>query len=109
MRKILIKVLIWLMDNHESYHGINDLVIADWLARQRNEPGFQDYFRKRDLQILKTIGTGLSKEAYDIHVGQRLELLYLLQKVDQSFAAMEKRSKKKKLNIKGKKNEDTNA
>jgi ABC-type lipoprotein export system ATPase subunit len=44
--------------------------------------GFREYFRKRDLTLLKTISLGVNREEYLILVGQRAELLNLLGKVD---------------------------
>ena len=47
--------------------------------------GFRDYWRKRDLQILKTLGLGLQKDQYQIYLGQRLEILRLLEQVDRAY------------------------
>jgi len=94
MRKLLINILFRLIDRSETYGGINDEQIVDWLARQWQQPGFREYFRKRDLQILKAIGTGLDQRAYDSYLGQRLELLYLLEKSDRAFRAVSAHKKK---------------
>lgn len=83
------------MTSDESYRGINEKMINDWMVRQYSDQGFHEYFRKRDLQILKTIGTGLDEKDYRIYLGQRLELLLLLQRVDASWKVEE--AKKGKL------------
>jgi len=82
MRKFLITILFRLLDRAVSYQDINDKKINDWLARQHGDLGFREYFRKRDLTLLKTISLGVNREEYLILVGQRAELLNLLGKVD---------------------------
>ncbi|MFA5158736.1 MAG: hypothetical protein WC451_06160 [Patescibacteria group bacterium] len=102
-RKLLIKIFFKLLKNDETYHGINDKKIDDWLVRQYGDMGFREYFRKRDLQILKTIGIGLSADNYQLSIGQRLEVLLLLQRVDQAWKKEDKRLKKLKQELKSRK------
>ncbi len=94
MRKLLLKLLFRLLDD-TSYLDIDDDKIVDWLGRQFQQTGFQDYCRKRDLQHLKTMGVGITNENYWIRMGQRLELLTLLNKVNEEYKK-NKRSEKNK-------------
>ena len=82
IRKFLINLLFKLMDRKISYMDIDDKKIQDWLARTHSDMGWREYFRKRDLTLLKTIAVGVNREQYLILVGQRAELLNLLGKVD---------------------------
>lgn len=82
IRRLLINLLFRLMDRKISYMDINDKKIQDWLARTYNDMGWREYFRKRDLTLLKTMAVGVNREQYLILVGQRAELLNLLGKVD---------------------------
>ena len=79
MRKLLIKLLFRVLDKKEVYANIDEERIEEWLSRQPNEPGFREYIRKRDLQLLKTIGMGISQENMNVWVGQRYELLRMAQ------------------------------
>ena len=79
MRILLIKLLFRLLDKSESYANINEDQIQKWLVSQATSRGFQEYVRKRDLQLLKTIGTGLTEENNKVWLGQRFELLRLYQ------------------------------
>ena len=82
IRRLLINILFRLMDRKISYKDIDDKKIQDWLARTCNDMGWIEYFRKRDLTLLKTMAVGVNREQYLILVGQRAELLNLLGKVD---------------------------
>lgn len=79
MRKLLIRLLFHLLDKSESYANIDEDAIEEWLINQAPTKGFKEYIRKRDLQLLKTIGTGLTEENNKIWLGQRFELLRLYQ------------------------------
>lgn len=96
MKKLIIKLLFKLLDKNETYQDIDDKRINEWLFQQFSNIGFREYFRKRDLQLLKTMGVGLDREHYLIYLGQRLELMNLLNKVNQS-------NKKDRANKKGRK------
>jgi hypothetical protein len=72
------------MERRISFQDIDDKKIHNWLSRQFADDGFRDYFRKRDLTLLKTMGVGVNREQYLILVGQRAENLYLLGKVDEA-------------------------
>ena len=71
-----------LLDREISYRDINDKRIHEFLYYCSKDMGFREYFRKRDLTLLKTISLGVNREEYLILVGQRAELLNLLGKVD---------------------------
>ena len=99
LRKIIIQLLFRLLEV-PNYGGMSDKNISQWLAAQHQDPRFRDYYKKRDLAILRTIGIGLSPKEYDIMIGQRLELNMMLNDMDKAYKAEEK--KKGKL-LKGKK------
>lgn len=77
------------------YDEIDDKRIANWKQRQYADMGFRDYFRKRDLKLLKLMGIGLTRDNYLIALGQRLELMALLQTIDQSGKIRGKKGRKK--------------
>ncbi|MFA5457852.1 MAG: hypothetical protein WC261_09510 [Synergistaceae bacterium] len=79
MRKLLLQLLFRLLDKSESYANIDEEAIQEWLANQATTKGFKEYIRKRDLQLLKTLGVGLTEENNRIWLGQRYELLRLYQ------------------------------
>jgi len=89
MRVILTKLLFRLLEDR-LYQDIDDVRINKWLVDQYKLRGFRDYFRKRDLQHLKIMGTGLSQENYQMRVGQRLELLSLLNMVNRAYKQSER-------------------
>lgn len=92
INKYIIALLFRLLDCRDvCYNDIDQERIDKWLASSWKEKGFQDYFKKRDLQLLRMMGMGLSREKYLTCVGRRVELLRLLQK-----AAEKGRSKKLK-------------
>ncbi len=92
MRKILCNLLFRVLNRDLDIKDIDDKIIEDWLLRQSKDRGFHEYFRKRDLQMLKIFGTGLSDESATIWRGQRLELLYLMSEIKKRS---EKQSNKK--------------
>ncbi len=96
MKTILTKLLFRLLDKKEVYANINEDRINEWLARQPQEPGFREYVRKRDLQLLKTIGMGISQENSAVWTGQRFELLRLAQIAQQAMEDKGRKSKSKK-------------
>ena len=101
-RRIVIQILFWLLKTPTSYQGINVKLANDWLARQHQDMGFREYFRMRDYQLLKIVGGGVGRTEYELTVGQRLELLGLLQKVETAFKIAAK--KKEEIRINNKKN-----
>ena len=93
LRKLLIQLLFRLLEV-PSYEGMNDKNIAQWLAAQHQDPRFRDYYRKRDLAILRTMGIGLSPKEYDRMLGHRLELNMMLNDMDRAYKAEGKRKAK---------------
>jgi hypothetical protein len=81
MKKYIIKLLFRLLENKETYKGINDAKIEEWLIDQHGNPGFLEYFRKRDLEILKAFGSLPEEKHYWILAGQRLELINMAGKM----------------------------
>lgn len=95
IRLLITRFLIRLLDPHFSYHDIKDDDIREFLAGVSYDLRFQQYFRKRDLTILKALGTGLDREHYLMMMGQRVELLTLLSKVDEAHKVEEANRKRK--------------
>lgn len=93
MRKILIKILFRLLDTDFSFKEIDDKKIDAWLARQHGDQGFREYFRKRDLQLMKSMAVGVDNSTYMLLLGQRLEALKFLDRV----TAAHKKSESAKL------------
>ena len=93
LRKIIIQLLFRLLEV-PNYRGMSDKNINQWLAAQHQDPRFRDYYRKRDLAILRTMGIGLSEEKYWIMIGQRLELNMMLNDIDKAYKVEEKRKNK---------------
>lgn len=60
--------------------AINEEMMVEWLKSLSSDSGFKDYFRYRDLQILKTMANGVEGAAYWMNVGRRAELLYMVGK-----------------------------
>ena len=96
MKKILIKILFRLLESDDSYAGIDDEKGEKWLASQHGSPDFREYFRKRNLQLLKILGTGIEGKNYWILVGQRYELLRQAEQMKKSFEKLERSKKEKK-------------
>lgn len=85
IRKLLIRFLLKILIRDYEFEGIQDKRIYVWLASLYTNSGFRDYFRKRDLQLLKTIGSGVNSTAYTLYLGQRLELMHLLSEIDKAY------------------------
>lgn len=79
---------------------INETEMNNWLEGLNATTGFKDYFRYRDLQILKTMANGLTQEQYWLNCGRRAELLYMLGKsselIKKKVKEQEKAEKKSK-------------
>lgn len=84
IRKLLIKLLFKLLEENKGYDGINDGLIDEWLKMQLGSRGFREYFKKRDLQLLKTFPVATTHESHLILIGQRLELMKLIDNVGKS-------------------------
>ena len=76
LNRILLTILDWC--SPKIYDKIDIEARDRWLMSLIISEGFQSYFKYRDLQILKTLGNGVSTEDYWMLVGQRKELLFLI-------------------------------
>lgn len=85
MKKLLISILFRLLSNPSTYAEIDEASLEKWLLWTYKDRGFREYFKKRDYQLLKAIGNGVSRDEYLILLGRRLELLSLLYTVDTTF------------------------
>jgi len=61
-----------------GYEGIDETKMSDWLSDSFCDDGFQSYFKKRDLIILKSLALANSWDDVLRLQGKRLELLQLL-------------------------------
>ncbi len=77
IKKILIKILFKLLYNEETFENIDSSLIDNWLSSQYGHAGFIEYFRKRDLEIMKSMLSLPTDEDYWMLVGKRKELLKL--------------------------------
>lgn len=98
MRIYAIRLLIKLLERFIclDHTGADKEARTTWLLKQFQDQGLRSYFKVRDYQILKEIGGGLEQKDYWIHIGQRLELLYLVGKSKEEFDLAEKRAKRDK-------------
>ena len=80
MRLFFIKLLMRLLNEYAIiYERINIEKMNEWLMGLHSETnGFKEYFKYRDLQILKTMGNGLTQEQYWMNCGRRSELLHII-------------------------------
>lgn len=84
IKRRIVRFLIKLLEPSIHYRDIDDTKIESWLADTAKDIRFHEYFRKRDLTLLKALGVGLDREQYVMKVGQRLELLQLLGSVNEA-------------------------
>jgi hypothetical protein len=96
MKYLLIRLLFKLIDNPGDYSDIDSKRIEKWLAEQGKQQGFRDYWRRRDLQLLKAFGCGPSEEALKLLIGQRLELFKMMDEVQKAIKVEEKYKEKLK-------------
>lgn len=96
MKRYILKLLFRLIEKNEYYKNIDDGKIEMWLAEQHGMPGFLEYFRKRNLQLLKTMGLGIEGKEYWLVVGQRYELIRMADQMKKSFEQEEKKKGRKK-------------
>lgn len=95
MRTLIIRLLFKLLELPD-YKDINDKKIENFLFRMFTDLDFREYFRKRDLQLLKTIGHGLSRESYLLLVGQRTELMHMLSEINKTYKTVNARNDRKR-------------
>lgn len=100
-RNFIIRILFKLLDlgdvgNPNSKNGEE---IHDWLIHCNDHPGFREYVRVRDLNLLRNFGNGLTEKTAESWRGQRLELLQLIKQVDNAKKREKKKSKQQKEKI----------
>lgn len=84
MKKWLIGILFRLLDD-KDYQNIDDKQVTAFLVNIFSSLQFREYFRKRDLQLLKRLGQGLTRDDYLITLGQRLEIMHLLDQSNKAY------------------------
>lgn len=87
IRRILIHILFRLLANGKKsdYQGLNRKLIDDWLFRQFQDMGYREYTKLRDLELMKAMSVGVTRETYTLLLGEKLEIMKLLQKVDDAY------------------------
>ena len=73
MKQFLIRLLFRLLDRDVT--RVDNVKIEQWLAQTAQDLRFIEYVQHRDLHLLKTLGSGLSKEDMVITTAKRFELL----------------------------------
>ncbi len=97
IKRFLIRWLFRLTISELRIGEIDTKAVEQWLDAQGGDMRFIEYFRLRDITLLKTMGTCQEREEYLLSVGRRLELLTLAQKVDIAHKTMEaKREEQRK-------------
>jgi len=96
MKRLLIKILFRLLNLPSG--DIDTSRIAKWVGSQYPEKGFRDYIAKRGHNILQSMGEGLSRDDYLMHIGMRMEIGKLLTEAKTNFEIMENQIKKRKQN-----------
>lgn len=94
MKKLIVRLLFWLLGDTNTYQAINKKQVNQWLASQRQNVLFHEYWKLRDYQILKTFGTGLTGDNNMIVFGQRVEHLRLLSEVERAYSEKQKEKKR---------------
>ena len=98
MKGLLLKILFRLLNLPDSRNEVDTIRIAKWAGSQYPEKGFRDYIAKRGFNILQSMGEGLSRDDYLMHIGMRMELGKLLTEAKINFERMENEIKKRKQN-----------
>jgi hypothetical protein len=90
MKKLIVKLLFRLLGFPFKLEKIDENRRYNWLISIHGNGKFIDYFKKRDLSILKSLGMIQEKENQWMLIGQRLELLYLADQAKRAFESEEK-------------------
>lgn len=93
LKQLIIKLLFRLLEE-PNFGGIRTDKVAAWLDSTYTDARFKDYYKKRSLAILRTMGLGASREDYLIMVGQRLELGIWLNEGNKAHEAADRRRAK---------------
>lgn len=94
LKRLIVQLLFRLLGNSQTYQAVNIEHVNQWLASQKQNVLFHEYWKLRDYQILKTFGTGLTGDNNMIVFGQRVEHLRLLAEVDRAYKEKEKVKRK---------------
>ena len=92
-KKLIIKLLFRLLEE-PNYGGVKTENVVKWLDTTYTDVRFKDYYKKRSLAILRTMGLGASRDDYLIMVGQRLELGIWLNEGNKAHEAADRRRAK---------------
>lgn len=91
IRRALIRLLLKILGiSGVEYKIKNEERMRKWLAEQAHRTEFQDYIRKRDMEILQAMGAFPKRESYAMLIGQRVELGRLLSSAKKEFDLLEK-------------------
>ena len=85
---MILRFILWYLDIKLSllYNEIDENRMNEWLESVAFESsGFRDYFKVRDITLLKSLGNGLTQKQYWIAVGRRMELLFLVGKASEQL------------------------
>ena len=80
MKELLIRILFKLLDVGKVQ--IDEDAVVKWLSEQYGHPGFRQYIALRNKNFLRELGGGEGLQGeprltYNLHIGQRFELLRL--------------------------------
>ena len=95
MRNLFLKFLIRFLKVPEVKGDVDKEKEQEMFWGVYSTREFRNYIARRDLQILQTLGEGVSREEYLTYLGQRIELGLLLRNAKQSFEVVEKKKKTK--------------
>lgn len=110
MKKLLLKIVFKLLGGTDDYSDLDKKKASVWLAVQFDDIRFREYYRIRAYRLMKDLSNGIFEgKDYWIKIGQRFELLSLLNEVNRAHQAAEKvaRFGKKKVKPVIKENEET--
>lgn len=96
---MIMRFLVWYLDRRYNslYNDVDEDKMNEWLESVASESsGFRDYFKVRDITLLKSLGNGLTQKQYWIAVGRRMELLFLVGKASEQLKRSEDFILKKK-------------
>ena len=106
MTRLIVKLLIRFLEKDAPawYNGMREEKRKIWLLEQFQNEGMREYFKWRDLTILKTLGMGVTQKEHLMLVGQRLELLKLIGYAKEEYDREVKRKDQKTKEVEKKEN-----
>lgn len=93
MRRLLLKIVFRILGGQDNYSDLDKKKVSIWLAQQYGHYGFREYYRVRAYRLLKDLAMGLEGRDYWIKIGQRFELLSLLNEINKAHQSAEKLAK----------------